>query len=295
MAGDPAVYQATGSLYKGENSGEYLFGEESAVKGTDDAGTVMYYNDNTGAITIDGRLDWISRIPLVKADGYGELRYDPVTNTAEAVSAIAIDFPMDDAIWYQLPRDLAEYEEKARTIRYNRPEIKRALKYFIGNEAERQAVIADIEAEGYFQMPASFPYKMLLTDVALKWDPVDGNFKSTGLVGVSSVNRYPVDLQVQAYTEFGYNLGSAYMNLYLETSSGTWYYFSTNRGKMFVLSSDRAFNDAVVNAENKEVRDGKKGDVIYEFLPGNLTGKLTFMARMEDYLARIGQPVAPGE
>ncbi|MCP4122356.1 MAG: hypothetical protein GY751_11435, partial [Bacteroidetes bacterium] len=284
---DPAIYRATGSLYKAEQSGEYIFGEADGVSGDNDTGTVMYYNDNNGKIRIDGQLNWVSNIPMVTVDGYGTLEYNPLTKSSSAVTTLAIDFPMDEAIWYQLPRDMVEYEEKARGIKYNRSEIKRALKYFIPNKNDAAAVISDIKSEGYFQLPANFPYKLFLTDVELKWDPVDGNYKSKGQIGVSNINNYPIDLKIKAYTEFGYNLGSGYMNLYFETSSGEWYYFSTHRGKMFVLSSDQSFNETVINAENKEVRDGKKGPVIYEFLPGNLTSKLTFMARMEDYLSRV--------
>jgi len=292
---DPAIYQATGSLYKGEQSGEYIFGEADVVNGENNAGTIMYYDDNTGAVKIDGQLNWVSNIPMVTVDGYGTLEYDPVTKISSAITNLAIDFPMDDAIWYQLPRDIVEFEEKNKGIKYNRDEIKRALKYFIPNANDAANVIEDIKAEGYFQLPANFPYKMFLTDVELKWDPVDGNYKSSGLIGVSNINNYPIDLRIKAYTEFGYNLGSGYMNLYFETSSGEWFYFSTHRGKMFVLSSDQTFNDAVVNADDKEVRDGKKGPVIFEFLPGNLTSKLTFMARMDDYLSRVSVIETPVE
>ena len=284
---DPAIHQVKGSLFKGELSGEYLFGSADAVSGVDATGSIMKYDDNTGALEINGELSWVSDIPLVNVAGFGKLNYDPTTGKASAVSSIAIDFPMDESIWYQLPRDIVEYQDKVKGINYKRPEIKRMLRHFIPNENTVETIIGDIEAEGYFQLPATFPYKILLTDVELNWDPLDGNFKSTNTIGISSINKYPIDLQVKAYTEFGYSMGTNYMNLYFETSSGEWYFFSTKRGKMYVMSSDQSFNDAVVNSDNKEVREGKKGDVIYEFQPGNLTSKLTFMARFDDYLSRL--------
>lgn len=286
---DPALHQVTGSLYKGENTGEFVFGEESAVTGEDPAGSLMYYDDNTGAVTVDGAMTLISDIPLVKADAYGKMDYDPATGYANGKMSIAIDFPLDESLWYQLPRDMVEYAYESKELNYDRPEIKRALRHFITSENSANVVIDDIEAEGLFQMPSSFDYKMLLTDVDLKWDPVDGNFKGVGDIGVSTINNYPIDLQVKAYTEFGYSLGTSYMNLFFETISGEWYFFSTKRGKMYVLSSDQSFNDAVVNSDDKEVRDGKKGPIIYEFQPGNTTSRLTFMTRFEDYLIRTGQ------
>jgi hypothetical protein len=285
---DPALFQVKGSLFKGENSGEYVFGQEAAVNGEDAAGTIMRYNDNTGVIDIDGAISWVSGIPMVSVAGFGNLTYDPRTKATKATSSIAIDFPMDESIWYQLPRDIVEYQDNIKMLDYDRPEIKRMLRYFIPDENDAEVIIGDIEAEGYFQLPADFPYKMLLTDVELNWDPVDGNFKSTNTIGISAINKYPIDLRVKAYTEFGYSLGTNYMNLYFETSSGEWYFFSTKRGKMYVLSSDQSFNDIVVNSDNKEVRASKKGEVLYEFQPGNLTSKLTFMQRFDDYLLRTG-------
>ena len=49
---------------------------------------------------------------------------------------------------------------------------------FTTNQIKAAPVLIDIESEGYFQLPNSFPFKILLTDVELEWDPVDGNFKS---------------------------------------------------------------------------------------------------------------------
>ncbi|MEZ5023414.1 MAG: hypothetical protein R2728_09165 [Chitinophagales bacterium] len=285
---DNVLHRAEGSLYKGENPGEYIFGLEDAVKGTNPNGSVLKYNDNTGAVEVDGHILWADGIPLVKVDGYGKLNYDPVAKKASGKSVIAIDFPMDDAIWYQLPRDIVEYNFDAKQIEYNRPEIKRALNFFIKEKGTAKTIIEDIEAEGLFKLPVNFSHKILLTDVDLKWDPIDGNFKSTNVIGLSSISGFPIDQQIKAYIEFGYSLGSSYMNLYFETADGEWYFFSTKRGNMFVLSSDQSFNDKVVNAENKEVTDGKKGPVIYEFQPGNMTAKVTFMLRIEDYLSRTG-------
>ncbi len=288
---DNILHQAEGSLWKGGNSGEFVFGKEDAVKGTNPNGSVMKYNDNTGTVEIDGHITWAPEIPLVKVDGYGTLNYNPATKSASGKSVIAIDFPMDEDIWYQLPRDIVEYNFNAESIEYDKPEIIRALKYFIPEKNEINTIIEDIEAEGLFKLPLTFSHKMLLTDVELNWDPIDGNFKSTNVIGLSSIGGFPIDLQIKAYTEFGYNFGTSYMNLYFETSDGEWYLFSTKRGKMFVLSSDQSFNDKVVNTKNKEVTDGKKGPIIYEFQPGNMTSKVTFIMRIQDYLSRIGEGV----
>lgn len=292
---DNVLHRAEGALFKGENSGEYIFGKEDAVKGTDPTGSVLKYNDNTGAVEVDGHIKWADGIPLVTIDGFGKLNYDPIEKKASGTSVIAIDFPMDEAIWYQLPRDIVEYNFESKPIEYNRPEIKRALNFFVKDKSAARTIIEDIEAEGFFKLPVNFSHKILMTDVDLKWDPVDGNFKSTNVIGLSSISGFPIDQKIKAYTEFGYSLGSSYMNLYFETADGEWYFFSTKRGNMFVLSSDQSFNDKVVNAENKEVTDGKKGPVIYEFQPGNMTAKVTFMLRMEEYLGRIDGTAQPTE
>jgi hypothetical protein len=294
---DPALHLVTGSLFKGSQEGEFIFGTADTNKTIDLSKSFMKYNDNTGAISIDGFLQWTSGMVKVKVNGFGTMEFDPATKKANGKSVIALDFPMDKLIWYEWPRDIVELNYEAKAIDYNRPEIKRAFSNLITVPADANLILEDIQSAGLFKLPVSFQPKVLLTDVELEWDEMDGNFKSVNTIGLSAIAGYPIDQQMKAYTEFGHSLGSGYMNLYFETKEGTWYFISARNGVLYALSSDSDFNDMVEGSKEKQIAaEGKKGEFIHEFSLGNLTSKVTFMSRIDEFLIRTtgkGLEVAP--
>jgi hypothetical protein len=285
---DPPLHVVNGALFKGENDGEFVFGTPDSTNKVDVTQSLMRYNDNTGAVNIDGLLHWTSGLPMVTVKGFGTLDFDPATKKSSGKSVIALDFPMDNLIWYEWPRDIVELNYEAKALEYNRPEIKRAFSNLIPVKADGDLIIDDIQSAGLFKLPTSFQPKVLLTDVALEWDEVDGNYKSVNTIGISSIAGYPIDQQIKAYTEFGHSLGSGYFNVYLETKEGTWYFIAARKGVLYALSSDSDFNDMVEAAKTKSFTvDGKKGsEIVYEFQLGNLTSKVTYLSRIDDYLVR---------
>ena len=85
----------------------------------------------------------------------------------------------------------------------------------------------------------------------------------------------------------GYRGNKDFINLYLETSSGEWYFFRYFEGQLGVVSSSQDFNDAVavIKPEDTQLKDKK--EVIYEFLPASLSIKQSFLDRMTEAKVRL--------
>lgn len=87
--------------------------------------------------------------------------------------------------------------------------------------------------------------------------------------------------------EIGYRGSRDFINLYLETSSGDWYFFRYFEGQLGIISSQQVFNDnlALIKPEKTQLKDKK--DIIYEYLPATLGIKQSFIDRMDEAKIRL--------
>jgi hypothetical protein len=171
------------------------------------------------------------------------------------------------------------FDEKAMKLFYD------AVEGASGNGAEQNtdkflnylyAKLPVLEAErlereittygSYRKLPSELEKTILFSDVKMQWDETSRSFVSTGKLGIAAIEQGQINKYVDGTMQIIKSRKGDVINLYVETGSRDWYFFSYNDGLMQVLSSNMDFNDIITNlkASKRKQRKGE-GRGSYEF------------------------------
>ncbi len=283
---DLVIHKGAGIMEMDRASGIYRIGSKETLAGNNAYGDLMTYNDNSKDIWASGKLDLLGAQSKFKCLAYGEADYKGASGDMAIKATIALDFWLDEGVWYRLQKDIPGFNDAGLAISYKKPLFQKAIYNLLPNKTAATEVLAGIEEDGLFRLPEGFPYKMLLTDVKLYWDPMDGSLKGFDKVGLSVVNGKEIDHQIKCYVEFANKRGGNGMKLLFKTTSGEWYFIEYRRNVVKLISSDSKFNDAIAASKNRQISSKQQG-VIYEFTYGTKSAKNNFEFRMEEFKDRF--------
>jgi hypothetical protein len=124
---------------------------------------------------------------------------------------------------------------------------------------------------GYYkETPPEFNKNLILSNIQLKWDQNSRSYIYHGPVGVLRAGNIQINKNVETYMQLNKRGSGDQLDIYFKVNSGLWYYFGYAPGSFQVTSTNRAFNQVVLqlkdSARKLKVRSGQKG-YIYALAP----------------------------
>jgi hypothetical protein len=106
----------------------------------------------------------------------------------------------------------------------------------------------------YDEIPAAWQHTIFFNDLPLEWSQDTRSFRWNGKIGIGNIGNIQINKKVDAYIEMVERGSGDTFDMYLRVDDRTWYYIAYNPGTLQVLSSNRAFNDLVMNLKESDRR-----------------------------------------
>ena len=287
---DYDLFKPTGSLSYSEENQEYTIRSPKKDQPGAMAGEVFTYNENTQTISFEGP---INLMPGPKEGlqlntvGTGEGRLDSSAFTLDAFMLLDIDLP-DQAV-EMMGKDLnaAMNRVGAPAANTDRTRLLYKVAEVVGDElAKEYDQAAASEYTPLLSVDPRLEKTVVLSDVQLNWSPEQKAWYSTSSLGISSVGFEDINGRTNGYLEIKPTEAGNIMNLFVQASADSWYYFSYQNNRMAIWAYNEGFCDLI---GSKSKADKAKSDDFAFFL-SDIAETLTFVNRFRKTYLNIDEP-----
>lgn len=215
------------------------------------AGSMFSYNEDDQNVTFEGKLKFLSGnlFNNVQAAGKGKGNLDSARFEVDAMFTMALGMPLE--VQTAMAGNLKEMGEKLGVPKAHedRSELIYKVAEFIGDEATRNwdrsfqtLPISLVNASG-----GVLNKDLVISNVHLVWSQQNKAFYSTGKIGLSNISNVDMNMELDGYMEIRKTPEGDIMNLLLEMTDGTWYYFMYDGFQLDTFSSNDTFNGLIPN------------------------------------------------
>lgn len=283
---DRMIYQTKGAFKFGPEKGVFTFAQKEILENPKLPGNFMKFNDDNGIYDITGEFD-LAKISPAKWVTYGSARYGGYGTPLMVSGTVAFDFFLAPEVNAEFVRFMLDGTAGATGVvtTGNKP-MARAFYHLIEDKAAAANTVADMDRMSMLNLPPNFSYNIVLSDVKLKYDTIEGTFKSIDKVSLMVFGYKPMLVKVDCYLEVGPRPGNDFVNMYLQLPNGEWLFLRYVGKDLGIISSDTRINDYIagLKIDRKMLKQGK--EKIYEYMPATVSLKDNFISRMMDYKDR---------
>jgi len=292
---DHALVKANGFINYDRAKNIFSIGDKDKIKNGNYQGRLFSFNDNTGLISTEGKINMGANYPLMNIDVAGVAENDLLRKKFTFKDlVVGLDFLFDEDLMKILGNTFQDANEEADEIDYTAETFKKGIAELVKPKKVDETIEA-IDRLGYYQKTKDLKYQLLLADLDMQFNEVSRTIISTQPFGLAYAGDKYINRMVMGYVEFGSRIMGDYFNIYLETQSSdldddnedeegkeaaAWFYFAYKNGQMDVLSSDGDFNSQLeeLKLPKRELKEKKQ---FYRYQLGNFIKKDNFVARMK--------------
>lgn len=278
---DKIVFDASGIIVK-DNSGQYIFGDSAKIYGTAKVGNVFKYNDNTGKVTAEGKIDFGRDFGGLNIVAAGDIDNDINNKTYKFDLTLGIGLDFDKNIMEKIAFYLLEDNFDNPDIDYSSDKFNKQIAELIDPKDEKK-MYEEFEKTGFIGRVKSFDQALVLTNTRFIYDTENRAYRSIGPIGISLYGEKGVHKQVEGYIEFDASKTSGAMSIYLKTSLGDWIYFSYKSSNVQILSSYEDINEMVATVAPEKRKITRDDGKFYVYSIGSTTKMKSFVEEMKEF------------
>ncbi|MGL4629853.1 MAG: hypothetical protein ACRCVT_01510 [Leadbetterella sp.] len=233
-----------------------------------ETGNVFDFYDAKGIIQMDGKFTFLggTEAKIMESVGQGKIRLDSMKYSFE--SMLKFLWPMTPPQLQKLGQSVIKANLEAgisdpAILTEDPGFISKVAQYVGKKDALAYQEKLRKEYTPLFKFNPIFNAPMIISDVTLIWHPTINAYASIGKVGISNIGGLDINAQVDGYVEIYRNpsIGDE-INVYLDISDNSWYYFKYSGDQLSVISSDGDFNNAIAGiGTEKEKKKKDAGNV----------------------------------
>lgn len=278
---DKNIFTANGILYYDEKTKEFIAGDPEKVINEGKRGNIIKYNDATGKVYAEGKMDMGLNFGLVDAQAAGTITTDFKKNEYRTDLLMGLQFDLDKDLLEMLGKSVLNSNFNMEDIDFFSEEFQRSIPEFI-DPAKDKSFVEQMNKEGTFKRPSDSKFTIFFTDLKMVWDKETRSFRSTGPIGIAYIGNTAVNRLLDgAYLEIGYKKTGDFMNLYIPADDDNWYYFFYQNNNMQIVTDNKAFMTKLTDIDPDKRRTKTEDGKIYQYNTGSENRKNTFVTRME--------------
>jgi hypothetical protein len=285
MFSDPALISAGGVATFDRTLFQYQVADSAKLNDQGLPGTMLNLDAEKCILSGDGKVNLSNDLGQVKLQTTGSVKHFIIPDSTVTSVFASIDFYFSDEALKVFVSDLASVNLKATDL--NDITYKRGLTALTGKDAAAK-LISEVSSYGvYRRFPDELNHTIVLSHVNMAWNPDIKSFVSSGQIGISNIQKEPVNKYTDGYVEVGRRRSGDIINVYMELSPTVWYFFSYSNGIMQAMSSNKAFNVALTSVKDdkrrQKVADKEKA---YQYIVSNNDKRNTFLRKMRSVKAK---------
>lgn len=281
---DPEITLDSGILFYDPATDDIVVGDAAKIADPNSPGNVIRFNDQNQTIHALGHFGLkLNTKPGVKANFAGSTLWNHNTDTTYSFDwSFILDFPLPKEAVERMVA-LAQNENYGDVIKSHKPEYTVNLQSFYTNQKDAQTVINRLEQEGKInsesiiatstflkttrrrvkeifdpklyinEVKQRAPEKAMLHVASSKWyfDNKNNAFVMNGAIDVVAINGVNINKTLGALIVIDRKRSGDDMHIYLELNPNEWIYFNYVRGVMYAWSTDKEFNDHIIQKGEK--------------------------------------------
>lgn len=267
---DDFFIPAGGNLFYDQETGSYNIASPQKVEdpANNYAGSMFSYNETTQDVTFEGNLSFISPYSKgidFKAAGKGRGNLDSADFAVNTMFTMGLGLPVES-----LPLMAADLKTVGENLGIKRAHEDRSdliykVAEFIGDEATKawdnsyQTVPVPL-----VNASTELLKDLVVSNVDLQWSKQNKSFYSTGKIGVSNVSNTDLNMEMDGFVEIRKTPEGEVVNILLQITDGTWYYFTYDGFSLGTSSSNQAYNASVIGKGKGKVGSFKLYDSTIE-------------------------------
>ncbi len=287
---DYDIFKPTGSLSYDEEKQEYAIRSPKREVPGALAGEVFTFNENTQLVTFEGPVNLMpgpeEGIALTTV-GIGEGRVDSSTFTLDAFMLMDLDLPGQAVEIMGKDLNAAMSRSGAPAANPDRARLLYKIAELVNDEAAKEYDQASAtEYTSVLSVDSRLEQTFGISDVQLNWSPEQKAWYSSSSLGVSNVGFEDVNGQATGFIEVKPTEEGNIMNLFVQATADSWYYFSYQNQRLAVWGYNEKFCDLIGDKSKID----KAGSDEYAFFLSDIAETLTFVNRFRKTYLGIDEP-----
>jgi hypothetical protein len=290
-AKDKEVMRVRGFVQFQEDIQSFVFGDPDKVDGFSNRGSMMAFNDETGEVQAEGRLNLTTDFGLCRVDAAGHTRKSPQDTVWSFQTALAIKLLLTPELLQQFGKTIYDYNADAEYLDYFSDSSSFLLTFpSLLSDKDEQLIMGDIQTMAEFNPSKDYPYDLTLSDVPLIWNEQSESWRTPRFrAGLAHIGTQSMNQEIVLVAEFAPRAAGDYFHLYLETEMEDWFYFYYNKNILKVISSLGEFNSALGATDPKDMTFRHGNTQVYSVLTA------ATVAERNRFLSKMGYFGEEGE
>jgi hypothetical protein len=286
---DQDLFKPKGQLIYDPRTFEYKIQHADKVAGKVYAGKYFSFNENTKDIHFEGPLNFIENKKEFSLFASGKGKGNTNTMEFSMNALLGFDFKLHGKAYHMMAMEIQKAVDEMHPPSANED---RTRFYYKVSELVGEKAINDFNErlmQGYAPLVSlsnQMIKSLMITDVNLEWSDENKAWYSKGRLGISNLEKFDIDGKLDGFLEIRKTLEGDIVNLFLQPSSGVWYYFNYEGGRLFTYSSNENYN-SIIRAKSK-ITKAKFNQ--YAFGLSDMDEAVTFINRFRKIYLNIDIP-----
>jgi hypothetical protein len=251
LPSDRYIITANGFLYYDKKTEEYRIGSKEKLADQSLPGNYLKLITKSCIEYGEGDIDLGIRLGQVSISSFGDAEHDILSERTKVGAMIGVDFLMSEEAFEIMSHDIDSLQD-LEGFDLTDEKYNKRLSDIIGKR-QNEIMQAELGLYGKYQnIPDELIHNLFFTSVDLVWNQDTRSYRSTGKIGLGSVNGHQIYKMMDGYMELSKRRSGDLFDVYLQLDRNMWYYFAYTRGVMHVLSSNPAFNLTVGELSTKK-------------------------------------------
>jgi hypothetical protein len=250
---DRNITDAIGYVYYDKLAQDYELGSIQKIRNDDEEGDLVRFETDSCTLYGEGRINLRLDYGRVSYVSVGNATHDIEDNSLNLHLILGLNFLFSPEALQMFGNELDSIPD-LEPVDLTSSFYRLGLKNLVGTTTADQ-METDLGLTGsYSEIPDSMKFSILFNDLPLRWNQESRSFRYNGKVGIGLIGDVQVNKKVDAYIEFVERGSGDIFDIYLMVNPETWYYFAYSPGGLQVLSSNRNFNQFILDLPEKDRR-----------------------------------------
>ncbi len=288
--GDFEVFRPKGLLSYNQKEGQYEIKTPEKAEGKSYKGEVFTYNENTKKITFEGPVHFIeNQDPGMKLQASAIGTGDLDSGKFNLDAFLVFDFNIPPQAAEMMGNDLNTTADRvgAPSATQDRTSLLYKAAEFMGNQAVNEYSQRSVSNyTSLFAVAPEMAHTLVISDVDLAWSNENKAWYNTSPIGISNILNVDVNAKVNGFLEIKPSEAGNMINLFMQASPGSWYFFSYQNARLMVWAYNEDFNDVII----EKSKIAKAASDEFAFYEGDVAETMTYITRFRKTYLGITEP-----
>lgn len=274
-ASDQELMKVEGTLFYDEKTNVFKMGAYNKIFKDAPKGNLMVFNEAKKNFYTEGKYKIGFEGSKFEINAAGNASYSYLDTTFNMKLVMLLNFPFPQGAIRVMYDSLTDQSLTANQPEFDPVFLTKALSEVV-EERNIKKIKEEIEDNNSIRLINDLEKTIFISDMNVKWNQATRSLVSVGDIGINSFDKYKFERKIRGKMELVKRRSGDDFTLYLQSPQGSWYFFKYQKGIMYVIGSDLAFNAILKDQIDKVSKDE------YKLRLANISARNQFVKAMKN-------------